>query len=57
MKGLPWAAITACMGLVIATGLTVAGIYILAGVGWAMLAGAGPFFVLAVVIFRGLNAK
>lgn len=57
MKGWPWAPITAIAALAIGTGLTVVAIYILVGIGWALLASAVPCFFLASIIFRGLGAK
>jgi hypothetical protein len=39
----------------IASGLAVAAVYVLAGMGWALLAGAVPFLVAAGVIMRGLR--
>lgn len=35
-------------------GLTISGVYILAGTGWAFLAGAVPLLVLSGVLIRGL---
>jgi hypothetical protein len=52
---IPWAAVTACLSLLAGTGLSVAGIYVLAGLGWALLAGAAPCLALAFVIIRGLR--
>ena len=37
------------------SGLAVAGVYILFGSGWALLAGAVPFLILAVTLIRGLH--
>jgi len=50
----PWAPVMACLALVAGAGLAVGGIYLLAGPGWAMLAGALPCFLFAAVILRGL---
>lgn len=36
-------------------GLTVGGVFVLFGSGWAMIAGAGCCFGLAVSISKGLN--
>lgn len=52
----PWAAVTLALLLVIGTGLTVAGVYELAGRGWAFIAGAVPCLALAAVILRGLRS-
>lgn len=41
--------------MLVGCGLLVAGIYELAGQGWALLAGAIPCILLSVVILRGLN--
>jgi hypothetical protein len=35
-------------------GLAVAGVYVLAGVGWALIAGSAPLLLLAAVLIRGL---
>ncbi|WP_157779515.1 hypothetical protein [Cupriavidus pauculus] len=35
-------------------GLFIAGVFVLAGTGWAMLAGAAPLLSLSAVTFRGL---
>lgn len=50
----PWAAVTACLAVLSGVGLAVGGVYLLAGPGWAMLAGAAPCFLLSAVILRGL---
>ncbi len=36
------------------TGMAVAGVYLLAGLGWALLAAAAPLLLLAAVLMRGL---
>ena len=46
----------AAASLLAGLGLGVAGVYVLAGTGWALLAGAVPLLLLAVVLIRGLNA-
>ena len=38
-------------------GLAAAGIYILAGLGWALIALAVPFLILSLVIVRGLTRE
>lgn len=48
-------AFVALVSLFTGGGLIVGGIYILAGIGWAMIASAAPLLLLAVVLFRGLN--
>lgn len=40
--------------LLAGVGLAVAGVYVLVGLGWALLAGAAPLLLLAVVLIRGL---
>ena len=35
--------------------LAIAGIYLLVGLGWALIAGAIPLAFLAFIIFRGIN--
>lgn len=42
------------ISLLAGVGLSVAGVYVLAGIGWALLAGAFPFLLLSVVLIRGL---
>lgn len=44
----------AVLALLIGLGLLVSGVFVLAGLGWALLAGAMPFFGFAGLIFRGL---
>ncbi len=44
------AAICAVTGI----GMAVAGVYVLAGIGWALLAAAAPMLMLAAVLTRGL---
>jgi hypothetical protein len=36
-------------------GLAVAGVFILAGLGWALLAGAGSLFLIAGFVRKGLT--
>jgi hypothetical protein len=54
-RAIPWAAVTACLLILSAAGLTVGGVYVLTGLGWALLAGAAPCAVLAWLILRGLS--
>ncbi len=42
------------LALLLAFALLIAGIYLLAGLGWALIASAGSLSLLAVVILRGL---
>lgn len=51
----PWALITACLSLLLGAVLIVAGVYVLAGVGWSLIAGAVPCLLLSAVILRGLR--
>lgn len=53
MKKIPPPAV-ASVALLTGIGLLVSGVFVLAGLGWALLAAAVPFFTLAGVIFRGL---
>ena len=41
--------------LVLGASMAVAGVYILAGTGWALIAGAVPVILLALTIFRGMK--
>lgn len=50
-------AVIASLALVSGAGLIVGGTYLLAGPGWAMLAGACPLLLIGAVLLRGLNAK
>lgn len=54
-RAIPWAVVAACLLLLVASGLIVGGVYVLAGLGWSLLAGAAPCLVLAWIIFRGLR--
>jgi len=56
-RSIPWAGIVAGFTLVCGAALTVGGVLVLAGQGWAMLAAAVPFLVMSAVIFRGLSGK
>lgn len=44
----------ALLALLAGSGLAVAGVYLLAGTGWALIAGAVPLLLLAATILRGL---
>ena len=44
----------ATLALLSGIGLAVAGVYVLAGTGWALLAGALPLLLLSAVLIRGL---
>lgn len=44
----------ACLSFAFGVGLTVAGVYVLAGTGWALIAGAAPLLLVAAVLIRGL---
>jgi hypothetical protein len=52
---IPWALVTACLSLLASFGLIVGGVYVLAGLGWALVAGAVPCLLLSAVIVRGLK--
>jgi len=45
----------AAIFLAVGSALLVAGVYALAGLGWALLAGAAPCLALGVVIARGAD--
>lgn len=55
MKKLITPAGLAVVGLLLASMLTVSGIYILAGLGWALITCSVPFYLLSLIIFRGLS--
>lgn len=44
----------AILALFLGCGLAVYGVYLLAGMGWACLAGAMPLLLLGLVLLRGL---
>lgn len=44
----------ACLALLAGIGLAVSGVYVLAGLGWALIAGAVPLFGLSAALLRGL---
>lgn len=45
----------AWLALLAAGGLLIAGVYLLAGLGWSLIAGAVPLLLLALTIQRGLR--
>lgn len=45
----------ALLALLAGAGLAIAGVYQLAGTGWALIAGAVPLLLLAATILRGLH--
>jgi membrane protein YdbS with pleckstrin-like domain len=53
-REIPWAALTACLLVVAAAGLAIAGVYVLAGPGWAFIAGAAACALVAWLILRGM---
>jgi hypothetical protein len=46
--------VVAAFTMLAGIGLAVCGIYVLAGFGWALLAGAAPLLLLSAVLVRGL---
>ena len=46
----------ACLAFVAGMGLVVAGVYVLAGLGWSLVAGSVPCFLIGFVILRGDRA-
>jgi hypothetical protein len=52
-----WPLAVACLAFLLGMGLIVAGTYVLAGLGWALLAGSGSCFLLGFVILRGLRGQ
>lgn len=46
--------IYAVLAALVGVGLAVGGVYLLVGLAWALIAGAGPFLLVAVIIFRGV---
>jgi sulfite exporter TauE/SafE len=54
-KVIPWPLIAGIIAVIVGVALLCHGLYILVGVGWALLAASVPFFLLAFVIFRGLH--
>ena len=55
MKPLITPPLLALLALLAGCGLAVAGVHLLAGTGWALIAGAVPLLLLAATIFRGLS--
>lgn len=51
----PAPVVVALVLALLGVGLAVAGVYLLFGLGWALLAGAVPLLVLAGAMLRGLN--
>ncbi|SFU81768.1 hypothetical protein SAMN04489707_102361 [Paenacidovorax caeni] len=45
----------AFLALGLGAALCIAGVYLLAGLGWALIAGSVPLLVLAAIILRGLQ--
>lgn len=45
----------ALMAALAACALMVAGVYLLAGLGWSLIAAAAPLFLLALILLRGLS--
>ncbi|MDP3228388.1 MAG: hypothetical protein Q8N13_10490 [Acidovorax sp.] len=45
----------ALLALLAGCGMAVSGVYLLAGTGWALLAGACPLLLFALIILRGLK--
>lgn len=51
----PSPAVIASVATLGGCGLAVGGVFVLAGVGWALLAGSAPLLTLGVVMFRGMS--
>jgi hypothetical protein len=49
-----WPTLLAFASLLIGVGLAVYGVLLLAGLGWALIAAALPFLLLATILIRGL---
>lgn len=47
----------AAVSFIGASAMVLTGVYILAGIGWALLAGSVPPFVLSVVLIRGMTRE
>lgn len=45
----------ALLALLTGCGMAVSGVYLLAGIGWALLAAAVPLLLFAMIILRGLK--
>lgn len=54
-RSIPWAVVIAFLALAVGSGLICFGVLLLAGAGWATLAASIPFFLVSMVIFRGLR--
>lgn len=50
------AEVVACLAFLSGCGLVVAGTFVLAGLGWALISGAPVFFLIGFVIMRGARA-
>lgn len=48
-----WTAAIGALALLAGAGLIVAGTYVLAGLGWSLIAGAVPCLAIGAVIMRG----
>ncbi len=46
--------VVATVTLLAGVGLVIAGVYILVGIGWTLLAGAVPCLLLSAVLIRGM---
>lgn len=51
----PRAVLTAFLLMFVGSALAIAGVFVLHGLGWALLTGVAPCFVVAWVILRGLS--
>lgn len=47
--------VAALLSFLCGASLIVGGVYVLLGLGWALISGAVPFLLLAVLIVRGLR--
>jgi hypothetical protein len=48
-------AMLASVAILLGCGFVVAGLYLMAGLGWALIAASVPCFVFSILIFRGLT--
>lgn len=53
-KAVEWTIITLAAATLCGVGLTVGGVFVLSGLGWALLTAGGLSFLFAAVIIRGL---
>lgn len=53
MKGVP--VLAGLVSALVGSCLAVGGVYLLVGAGWALVAGAIPFFGFAWIMFKGLS--